>query len=103
MQEMTGELESAVATRDQQKELFQKMGDKVREGLCSLKTAEMWSKALPFSTANMDQATAAAATAQGTFQDAEDKGGEAAALQLIAEICLSRGLGSKAKQPSKAL
>jgi len=87
MQEMSDELDAAVGTRSQQRELCQRMEDKVREGIVMLKIAVMWAQALPVSQEHMDMAMAAAAQAQGLFQEADDKAGEAVAESPCTNSC----------------
>ncbi|CAK0830427.1 unnamed protein product, partial [Prorocentrum cordatum] len=103
MQEMGDELDAAVGTRSQQRELCQRMEDKVREGIVMLKIAVMWAQALPVSQEHMDMAMAAAAQAQGLFEEADDKAGEAVTLLVISEVCLSGGEGFREREPEKAL
>ncbi|CAK0874214.1 unnamed protein product [Prorocentrum cordatum] len=103
MRELAGELEESVQLREEQRAVCQGMADRVREGIACLKVSETWSKAVPLSAESLDKALSAAREAQGLFLEAGDAAGEAAALVMIAEVCLAGGEGSKERQPSVAL
>jgi len=82
---MGADYESAVSTRQKERDLYQKTGETIREAMTMLQTCVAWCAA-PVTNDNLSKASAAAKEAMTLCQEAEYKSGEAIALSCIAEI-----------------